>query len=89
MTTSQSSNLSHRAKNEQCCYIEFFTPTQEGFRLSFCTLDAADVLAGKAPSDRVIPLHPISEVSADWKRYFVNEIIDSNGQYLVEYGKHY
>ncbi|CAH0479596.1 unnamed protein product [Peronospora belbahrii] len=62
--TSDLRNLSQRqtsgVKNEQCCYIELLTPTQEGFKLSFCTLDAADVLAGKAPPDRVIPLHPMS-----------------------------
>ncbi|KAF1795883.1 Zinc finger, FYVE-related [Phytophthora cactorum] len=30
------------AKNEQCCYIELLTPTQEGFTLVFCSLDAAE-----------------------------------------------
>ncbi|CAI5702034.1 unnamed protein product [Peronospora effusa] len=113
MTASESSDSSHQVKNEQCCYIELLTPTQEGFQMSFCTLDAADVLAGKAPSDRVISLHPISgwliaepsprnpetlritfqaaflgNVPGDWKRYFVDEIFDTNGQFLVEYGKH-
>uniref|UniRef100_A0AAV1TIG4 FYVE-type domain-containing protein n=1 Tax=Peronospora matthiolae TaxID=2874970 RepID=A0AAV1TIG4_9STRA len=45
------------AKNEQCCYVELFTPTVAGFKLAFCTLEAADVFAGKAPPERVIPLH--------------------------------
>uniref|UniRef100_M4B9E4 FYVE-type domain-containing protein n=1 Tax=Hyaloperonospora arabidopsidis (strain Emoy2) TaxID=559515 RepID=M4B9E4_HYAAE len=46
-----------RSKNEQCCYVELFTPTVEGFKIAFCTLEAADVFAGKAPPERVIPLH--------------------------------
>ncbi|GMF13502.1 unnamed protein product [Phytophthora lilii] len=48
------------AKNEQLCYIEFLTPTQEGFAMVFCSLDASDISAGKAPSERVIALHPMS-----------------------------
>ncbi|KAG3097823.1 hypothetical protein PC122_g4308 [Phytophthora cactorum] len=48
------------AKNEQCCYIELLTPTQEGFTLVFCSLDAAEVTAGKAPPERVVALHPLT-----------------------------
>ncbi|ETO84571.1 hypothetical protein F444_01516 [Phytophthora nicotianae P1976] len=47
-------------KNEQCCYIELLTPTEEGFKLAFCSLDPAEVTAGKAPPERVTSLHPIS-----------------------------
>ncbi|OWZ14774.1 hypothetical protein PHMEG_00011688 [Phytophthora megakarya] len=47
-------------KNEQMCYVELLTPTQEGFRIVFCSLDAADVTAGKAPPERVVELHPFS-----------------------------
>ncbi|KAL4106933.1 hypothetical protein PRIC1_004970 [Phytophthora ramorum] len=63
MTTTDSRDSGHQrqpAKNEQCCYIELVTPTQEGFKVAYCSLDAADVTAGKAPPDRVIPLHPIT-----------------------------
>ncbi|ETL94015.1 hypothetical protein L917_07955 [Phytophthora nicotianae] len=63
--TSDSQRSSHHQqhygrKNEQCCLIELLTPTQEGFKLAFCTLDASEVTAGKAPPERVIALHPIS-----------------------------
>ncbi|KAG7381080.1 hypothetical protein PHYPSEUDO_006455 [Phytophthora pseudosyringae] len=65
MTTSDSPSSSHHrqtsgAKNEQCCYVDLLTPTQEGFKLAFCSLGAAEVTAGKAPPERVIALHPIS-----------------------------
>ncbi|CAI5743274.1 unnamed protein product [Hyaloperonospora brassicae] len=49
-----------RSKNDQCCYVELLTPTRNGFQVTFCTLDAADVRAGKAPPDRVVPLHLVS-----------------------------
>ncbi|KAF1783417.1 hypothetical protein GQ600_17977 [Phytophthora cactorum] len=63
--TSDSRSSNHRQqnsgrKNEQCCFIDLLTPTQEGFRLAFCTLDTSEVTAGKAPPERVIALHPIS-----------------------------
>ncbi|KAE9016629.1 hypothetical protein PF005_g7919 [Phytophthora fragariae] len=63
--TSNSHSSIHRretrgVKNEQCCYIELFTPTQEGFEMVFCSLDDANVTAGKAPPERVIALHPVS-----------------------------
>jgi hypothetical protein len=48
------------SKNEQCCYTELLTPTQAGFKMAFCSLDEADVAAGKAPPDRVVALHPVS-----------------------------
>ncbi|KAE8910010.1 hypothetical protein PF005_g23600 [Phytophthora fragariae] len=48
------------ARNEQCCYIELLTPTPHGLKMAFCTLDAAEVTAGKAPPERVIALHPLS-----------------------------
>ncbi|KAF4144653.1 hypothetical protein GN958_ATG06183 [Phytophthora infestans] len=48
------------AKNEQCCYIELLTPTENGFRLVFCSLNPAEVTAGKAPPERVTSLHPVS-----------------------------
>ncbi|KAG7396772.1 hypothetical protein PHYBOEH_001800 [Phytophthora boehmeriae] len=47
-------------RNEQFCYVEMLTPTAQGFKMAFTSLDAADVTAGKAPSERVIALHPIS-----------------------------
>ncbi|EEY62853.1 uncharacterized protein PITG_15285 [Phytophthora infestans T30-4] len=46
--------------NEQCCYIELLTPTENGFRLVFCSLNPAEVTAGKAPPERVTSLHPVS-----------------------------
>ncbi|OWZ12159.1 hypothetical protein PHMEG_00014725 [Phytophthora megakarya] len=49
-----------RGKNEQCCYIELLTVTQEGFKIQFCSLDASNLTAGKAPLECVIALHPIS-----------------------------
>ncbi|KAL8013563.1 hypothetical protein Plhal710r2_c038g0135201 [Plasmopara halstedii] len=57
-----SNHSQHHAehKNEQCCFIELLTPTQKGIQLAFCTLDAAEVLAGKAPTECVVALHPIS-----------------------------
>jgi len=61
--TSDSRTSMHQssgARNEQCCYVELLTPTQEGFKLAFCTLDPADVTAGKAPPERVLALHPLS-----------------------------
>ncbi|KAJ8566777.1 hypothetical protein ON010_g6345 [Phytophthora cinnamomi] len=63
--TSDSHSSIHRretrgAKNEQCCYIELLTPTQDGFKMVFCSLDEAEVTAGKAPPERVVALHPIS-----------------------------
>ncbi|KAG1705706.1 hypothetical protein DVH05_003459 [Phytophthora capsici] len=47
-------------KNEQLCFIDLLTPTREGFKLAFCSIDAAEVTAGKAPPENVIALHPIS-----------------------------
>ncbi|KAG7381076.1 hypothetical protein PHYPSEUDO_006451 [Phytophthora pseudosyringae] len=63
--TSDSHSSSHEhqtsgAKNEQCCYIELLTPTQNGFKITFCSLDTTDLTAGKAPPGRVIELHPVS-----------------------------
>ncbi|KAF4131947.1 hypothetical protein GN958_ATG04891 [Phytophthora infestans] len=64
ITSSSQTSTHHRQhsgrKNEQCCLIELLTPTQDGFKLAFCSLDASDVTAGKAPPERVIALHPIS-----------------------------
>lgn len=57
---SSSAQQHSTAKNEQCCYVEMLSPMQEGFKMAFCSLDAADVTAGKAPADRVIAVHPIS-----------------------------
>ncbi|KAG1705713.1 hypothetical protein DVH05_003464 [Phytophthora capsici] len=63
-TTSDShSPIPHRnllPKNEQCCYIELLTSTPDGFNIAMCSLDSVDVMAGKAPPERVIELHPIS-----------------------------
>ncbi|KAG6958101.1 hypothetical protein JG688_00010652 [Phytophthora aleatoria] len=46
-TASDSRSSNHRQqnsgrKNEQCCFIDLLTPTQEGFRLAFCTLDTSE-----------------------------------------------
>lgn len=52
MTSDSRSSFPQRqttgSKNEQCCYIELLTPTQRGLKMAFCTLDAAEVTAGKA-----------------------------------------
>ncbi|KAG7390105.1 hypothetical protein PHYPSEUDO_008808 [Phytophthora pseudosyringae] len=64
-TTADSLNLfrpqeASGTKNDQICYVELLAPTQEGFRLVFCSLDATDVTTGKAPPERVTSLHPLS-----------------------------
>ncbi|RLN59489.1 hypothetical protein BBJ28_00016236 [Nothophytophthora sp. Chile5] len=54
------SHQHQKLKNEQMCFIELLTPTREGFKLAFCSLDPADVMAGKAPVEQVTALHPIT-----------------------------
>ncbi|TDH73722.1 hypothetical protein CCR75_007552 [Bremia lactucae] len=57
---SSRTRLKQHHKNEQGCFVDLVTPRPNGFQLAFCTLEAADILAGKAPADRVVTLHPIS-----------------------------
>ncbi|KAL3672423.1 hypothetical protein V7S43_003106 [Phytophthora oleae] len=47
-------------KNDQICYVELLTPTQEGFRIVYCSIDQADITTGKAPPDNAITLHPLT-----------------------------
>eukprot|EP00644_Phytophthora_capsici_P010969 jgi/Phyca11/104237/e_gw1.9.398.1 len=47
-------------KNDQICYAELLTPTQEGFQILYRTIDEADVATGKAPPGNAITLHPLT-----------------------------